>query len=535
MKKRLIITILTLCTLQLWAQSNPIENGTTETINGTVWDLGSAPLYVGSNTVNNTMIVTNGGYVGNGYGYIGFQSGGDNNTVAVSGSGSVWTNENVLYLGYYGRDNSLIISDGGEVEASYSFIGSRIGADNNSVTVSGAGSLWKNKTYSSTTVIGEYGSGNSLTISDGGEVQSYRTEVGAKTGADNNTVTVSDAGSLWKNTSYVKIGEGSSNSLIVSNGGEVRSSTGYIGYLSGSDNNSVTVGGAGSLWTNSSVLYIGRAGSDNSLIISNGGEVRSRSGHVGFIVATNNFVTVSGADSKWNNTYALSVGNNSSGVGNFVTVSNGGMVSAASVTIYANNSFNLQGGGTLSVSNDFNANQAGDFNWNGGTLEVGGQLTGISMLAANQRLAATDLSGDLTVHGTFAPGNSPADSLLDGALVLESDGTLEMELAGYLLGDEYDRLTVTGVATLDGTLDVVFLDGFTPTNVISFDLFNWDGGVNGTFAATNLPTLTGDLSWDTSDLYNGGSVSVVPEPATAGMLVLSGLLIAAYRRFFGRV
>jgi len=31
------------------------------------------------------------------------------------------------------------------------------------------------------------------------------------------------------------------------------------------------------------------------------------------------------------------------------------------------------------------------------------------------------------------------------------------------------------------------------------------------------------------------TVEVVPEPATAGMLAISGLLIAAYRRFLGRI
>jgi len=73
-------------------------------------------------------------------------------------------------------------------------------------------------------------------------------------------------------------------------------------------------------------------------------------------------------------------------------------------------------------------------------------------------------------------------------------------------------LTVTGSSSLDGELDVVFIDGFSPTNGTSFNLFNWkDGHVTGTFSATNLPALSGGLEWETAELYGFGTLSVIPE------------------------
>lgn len=85
----------------------------------------------------------------------------------------------------------------------------------------------------------------------------------------------------------------------------------------------------------------------------------------------------------------------------------------------------------------------------------------------------------------YAPGNDPSGSLLEGLLNLATNGILEMEIAGEILGLEHDHLTVTGAATLDGTLNIVFVDGYIPTNEVSFQLFKWNGGTTGTFGTVN--------------------------------------------------
>lgn len=213
-----------------------------------------------------------------------------------------------------------------------------------------------------------------------------------------------------------------------------------------------------------------------------------------------------------------------------LTVSGGADVSVGGgVYISPGNSFSLSGS-TLHVGSDFNVSMDGFSYGNGSTICVDGQLSGLSLLEAGNRLETSSLLGNLTVHGTFAPGNSPADSILDGDLTIAPDGTLEMEMGGYELGTEYDRLTVTGASVLDGTLSLDFLDSFSPTNGASFDLFNWEGGVSGAFASIDSSSLSGGLYWDTTNLYTDGQLSVIPEPTSAALILLVGGLFYVKKR-----
>ncbi len=330
---------------------------------------------------------------------------------------------------------------------------------------------------------------------------------------------------------------GYGNSIVVSNGAQVVSTGSLIGGERSFDNH-VTVTGPNSEWNMSSGLIVGDGSGGNSLIIEDGGYVESSSAHIGksssnVWQADANQVVVSGEGSTWNNTGKVTIGNTlSTVIGNRLDVGNGGTVRAGGgvVLVSSLDTLNLNSGGRLEIGTDFNASMTG-FNYNsGGELSVEGQLSGLSNLESGRRLETPDLLGDLTVHGIFAPGTSPADSLVDGALTIAADGTLEMELGGYALGSEYDRLTVTGFSILDGLLDIASLGGFAATNGANFDLFNWDGGVSGTFSAISTTALSGGQYWDTSELYTTGQLSVIPEPSSIGLLGLgSGILLFARR------
>jgi len=108
---------------------------------------------------------------------------------------------------------------------------------------------------------------------------------------------------------------------------------------------------------------------------------------------------------------------------------------------------------------------------------------------------------------------------------------LKMALGGTTAGVGHDKLVFDQAVTLGGDLEVLWLAGFAGNAGQVFDLFDWNGGVSGTFANIALPTLANGLQWDTSDLYNGGSLAVnsmaaaVPEPQTYA-LALAGLLVA---------
>ena len=106
--------------------------------------------------------------------------------------------------------------------------------------------------------------------------------------------------------------------------------------------------------------------------------------------------------------------------------------------------------------------------------------------------------------------------------------TTTIELADTEPG-EYDRLLVAGVLDLAGELQIELLDDFIPTLDDAFQIFEVTD-LLGTFSSVLLPDLSGNLSWDHSDLYSRGTLSVIPEPATLTLLAVGTLLTCGRRR-----
>ncbi len=112
--------------------------------------------------------------------------------------------------------------------------------------------------------------------------------------------------------------------------------------------------------------------------------------------------------------------------------------------------------------------------------------------------------------GLVSPGNSPGVLQIFGNYTQTAAGKLQIELAGTSLGSQYDQLLAIGSLTLNGTLQVLLTNGFTPTAGNSFNVLGFQpGSVTGSFATVNLPTLGAGLSWNISQLYSAGNISVV--------------------------
>jgi autotransporter-associated beta strand protein len=115
-------------------------------------------------------------------------------------------------------------------------------------------------------------------------------------------------------------------------------------------------------------------------------------------------------------------------------------------------------------------------------------------------------STNVMFTGSHQPGPGAA-AISVGNIGYASTAKLILALGGTSRGDQYDAIEASGALTLGGTL-VVTLNNFMPAAGNSFDILDW-GSLNGTFSSVQLPALAGGLTWNTSQLYTTGTISVV--------------------------
>jgi T5SS/PEP-CTERM-associated repeat protein len=472
-----IITVLDLtATPRVQAQYNYSLNYQTNTISGVSsnW-IGNGNYVVGSNTYLNALVIENGGVLNDGYSYVGDLLGGSNNAVLVTGSGSVWTNHEPV-VGYYGAGNTLTISNRGQVLGQAGYLGYMASSSNNTVLVTGTGSVW-------------YG------------------DVPLPSGVN----------------APVVVGlNGSGNTLIISNGGAVVSADGLIGMGNSNSNNAAIVTGPGSVWNAAAVgsgdpilfgMVVGGSVSNRStLIISNGGGVLGG----GDLVDGNSSVTVTGPGSVWSNQY-LTVGNNSPG--NHLTIANGGAI----ISVTGNGSGYLSDG-TASSNNVALVTGPGSVWSNQSQLYVGlygpgNQLTVSNsgavfahMLSLGYRAAA---QGTLTLAGgavnvaSLIVTNAGCAVVFNGG-TLTSSGTAVTNAQTFAVGDAVDAATFQlngGVHSFANNLEIrsngVVIGCGTIEGNVTIDpggtvlancgtALNFSGGIltnNGTITASNGTVL----------------------------------------------
>lgn len=173
---------------------------------------------------------------------------------------------------------------------------------------------------------------------------------------------------------------------------------------------------------------------------------------------------------------------------------------------------NLANSGLLRVGDDCTLTVNGTFS-NTGTIEGSGTIV---------------VTGGINSAGTTTPGNSPGTLHVTGDFTQTSAGTLSIEIGGTTKGVDYDLLSITGDATLAGTLQVSFVNGFMPVGGETFDFLDVGGAHSIQFDQVLLPQVAGG-SWDTAALAGGGPLVFVPEPASA-LTAAAGISVLLRRR-----
>jgi hypothetical protein len=116
-------------------------------------------------------------------------------------------------------------------------------------------------------------------------------------------------------------------------------------------------------------------------------------------------------------------------------------------------------------------------------------------------------TGQVNFEADVTPGFSPASVSFGGNVALSSTAKLQMEIGGTTPGSQFDQVHVASQLSLDGTLQVSLINGFSPASGNNFDILDF-GSLAGTFNTISLPALGGGLMWNASQLYVNGILRV---------------------------
>jgi hypothetical protein len=195
------------------------------------------------------------------------------------------------------------------------------------------------------------------------------------------------------------------------------------------------------------------------------------------------------------------------------TLTTGGTVTNSGTIII------LGGTNTLKVGADGTYVQAA------GSTDVDGTLMGpIVHITGGTLFGSGVINGNVVNDGTVSPVDVPFRNTTlttNGNYAQDADGTLVIDIWG---GNHFDVLNVSGRASLDGTVDFDFLNGYVPGSNADF-AFLKAGSVEGNFLALDFvgikcPTCTLKLSLGILSLDTGSNPpTITSEPGT---LILFG-------------
>jgi hypothetical protein len=230
-------------------------------------------------------------------------------------------------------------------------------------------------------------------------------------------------------------------------------------------------------------------------------------------------------------TFRKSDGAGTTSIGVSIAFNNSGLVEAESGTISFVAGAYTHNGGTLRVENGANIAFSSAVTLAGGALEGVGSIT----------------TTKLTANGmAISPGLSSGILTLNGGLEMNGSAKVSFELGGLDPGNGtgfHDQLIVNGQATVGGTIEVRFLNGFQSalTGAESFTVLDSTLPIAGSFfnAFNGSRINTADGLGSFLVAYGVGGVSdrlilsgfqAIPEPELGASLIALGLIAWTWRR-----
>jgi len=482
---------------------------------GSYW-ANSASLFVGSQG-SGTLNIQAGGTVSAVDSYLGYATTDSNGTATVDGVNSIWYSSGNFTIGNLGTGN-LDIQAAGGVFNTNGYLGAGSGS-NGTATVDGNGSQWIN---SGDLTVGDYGTGT-LYVQNEGVVSDVYGILGGNAGG-NGTAVVDGTGSNWNHNGTFFVGQNASSTgtLTIQAGGNVTDTFGYLGFNAGSSG-TATVDGTGSAWTNSSNVHVGNSGT-GVLNILNGGAVSSLGGMIARYGGSSGSVVVGGAGANWTTAIDLNVGGSSTAAGGSgsLTVNDGGLVNVGdTLRLWTPGTVNLNGG----YISAYALESQGTFNFNAGTLSLGGGLTtsNLGTITTLSGLKTLVVAGITTLDGfttlTLDGGTFSTGSLVDNGGFAFNSGIFNLTSADLIIGSgglfgqrvqfDFDQaMNVTNSVNIDPGAVLSMRGG-----LLNAGMFNNNGTID---LADTLSELGGG-SLDNNGLIQGtGTISAVLNNKTSG-------------------
>ncbi len=200
----------------------------------------------------------------------------------------------------------------------------------------------------------------------------------------------------------------------------------------------------------------------------------------------------------------------------------------------------VQAGATLTLNGTFTHQRRAS--GEATTQLSGGTITSAKVLnfQSGSLVGSGTINGSVSNNGTISPGTSPGTITINGNVSLLSNSKLVMEIGGLTQGKQYDYLSVSGLVSLDGVLELHMPNDFEQQidPDLVFTLFTSGDVLTGAFDnianGGRLVTADGKASFQVN--YGAGSLfdpddlvlsdpHVVPEPVSLVLFIGGSMLV----------